>query len=120
MAIIKEKSEIVDKDMEKVIEKIQKYISGDLNIYRDNVEIKEDSFYMRLNVKKSLASHGETIEINGERHGPNKTSLDIISKCVEKKTIIDWGKNNRNIDGVLGLFRPKHSKTYKDKLKANK
>lgn len=118
MVIIKEKSESINVDMDKVVDKIQKYISGDINIYRDDVEIKEDSFYMKLNIKKSLASHGEIMEIKGKKDSESKTTLDILSKCVEKKTIVDWGKNSRNIKGVLGLFRPAHSQTYKDKLKS--
>ena len=104
MAIVKEKTEIINIDIKEAVDRIDNYIRKDINLFRLTTDIQDDSFYMELDVKRSLASLGEIMELKAEKIDENKMKLNIVSRCIEKKSLIDWGKNNKNIEGVFSLF----------------
>jgi hypothetical protein len=49
----------------------------------------------------SLASYGEKIEIFAQAHSPTSSSVKVVSQCQTPMTVIDWGKNRKNVEATL-------------------
>ena len=52
-----------------------------------------------IKTSMSLASWGETVNLQVAEVGPNLSSVKIASKT--KAQLVDWGKNKKNIEQIL-------------------
>ncbi len=71
----------------------------------------EQSGYILAKSGMSLMSWGESIPMTVTETGPGSTRVEITSKL--KFGLVDWGKNRRNLEAILGAtwqrLNPNHT-----------
>lgn len=53
----------------------------------------------------SWKSFGELVEVSVKPNGGNKTLIEITSKPSLPTTMVDYGKNQENVEALVGFLR---------------
>ena len=112
MGIVKEKEIVVEKEISKVFALIENEFRMKTNTIMEHRELSDEDGVFRIFFKKSVVSNGEYLDIKLEKLEEEKTRIAMVSESKVKKTVHDWGKNEKNIRLILELMGvvPKNEK----------
>lgn len=64
----------------------------------------KESGQMMLDGKITWWSWGENITVHFTELAPGSTRVEVMSKPSMPTTLVDWGKNRRNVDKILAAI----------------
>lgn len=88
----------------KNIIEIRTIIVSDLSKHLKSIVIKEVGNYFELETNATMSSFGENISLYLEAISDKETKLLVSSTPTFKGTLIDYGKNKKNIKGIQKYF----------------
>lgn len=104
MAVIKTREVSVQKGIKDVFNRIESFYRKMQEVIVTSSDLQEENGNFVITFNKSLISNGEVMTINLTKVEENLTEIFIQSESTVKKTVSDWGKNEKNIRFVLDLF----------------
>ncbi len=104
MAVIKTREVNVQKGIKDVFSRIESFFRKMQEVIVTSSDLQEENGNLVITFSKSLISNGEVMTINLTKVEENLTEIFIQSESTVKKTVSDWGKNEKNIRLVLDLF----------------
>lgn len=104
MAVVKEETHVVEVELKAAYARIEEDLRKRLELVVEERNLSEDAGHFKVKFKRSIASNGEDLELHLTRISDTETKIHLRSASSVEKTVVDWGKNKRNIESVLALF----------------
>jgi hypothetical protein len=76
-----------------------------LNDYRNVKKVVKEGSVVKALYRTSVASMGEVVTVTATRVAPSATELAIASTSTWPITLMDWGKNRRNVERLVKNLR---------------
>ncbi len=102
MAARAEQTRVLNMPIDFVVNKMRQIGNSDLrvNLTSEN-PMPPNGVWFRVLHGTSFSSWGEKITVTLTALSPQSTQIHILSECGMPTQLVDWGKNNKNVNAVF-------------------